>query len=72
MTFYTRDRGEDAPFKTFQAYDKLRDYYLGSGVEYFYIMKDGVWYYSTYNDATLKLVTDGLGNLKEAEAEVAY
>lgn len=72
-TFYTRDRGEEnAGFKTFQTYDALRDYYDGAGVEYYYIMKDGVWYYSTYKDATLKLLTDGLANLKESEEEVAF
>ena len=72
-TFYGRDRGEEGTeFKTFQTYDALRDYYLGSGCEYFYIMKDGVWYYSTYKDATLKLVSEGLANLKQSEVEVAY
>lgn len=72
-TFYGRDRGEEgAEFRTFQTYDEFRDYYLGSGCEYFYIMKDGVWYYSTYKDAALKLVSEGLANIKESEVEVAY
>jgi hypothetical protein len=72
-TFYIRDRGEEnATFKSFNTYDKFRDHYLNCGCEYFYIMKDGVWYYSTYKDATLKLVAEGLANLAESEAEVAY
>ena len=72
-TFYIRDRGEEgAEFKSFDTYDAFRDYYLGSGCEYFYIMKDGVWYYSTYKDETLKLVADGLADLANAEEEVAF
>jgi hypothetical protein len=35
-------------------------------------MKDGVWYYSTYKDETLKLVADGLADLANAEEEVAF
>jgi hypothetical protein len=72
-TFYGRDRGEEGTeFKSFDTYAAMRDYFEGSGVEYYYIMKDGVWYYSTYKDETLKLLTEGLANLKESEEEVAY
>jgi len=38
-TFYTRDRGEDAPFKVFPTLAKAADYYDGCGVEYLYVFK---------------------------------
>ena len=33
-TFYTRDRGEDAPFKVFPTLKKAEDYFEGSWCEY--------------------------------------
>ena len=38
-TFYTRDRGEDTPFKVFPTLAKASDYYDGCGVEYLYVFK---------------------------------
>ena len=38
-TFYTRDRGEDAPFKVFPTLKKAEDYFEGSWCEYLYVFK---------------------------------
>ena len=38
-TFYTRDRGEDAPFKVFPTLKKAQDYFEGSWCEYLYVFK---------------------------------
>ena len=38
-TFYTRDRGEDAPFKVFPTLKKAEAYYEGSWCEYLYVYK---------------------------------
>jgi hypothetical protein len=48
-TFYGRDRGEtNTSWKTFQTYKEFIDYFDGCGCEYYYLMKDGVWYVSQY------------------------
>jgi hypothetical protein len=52
-TFYTRDRGESTPFKSFPTLAKAADYYDGCGVEYLYVYKytkasdysTGEWHY---------------------------
>jgi len=63
-TFYGRDRKEEnCSWKTFHSYDMMYDYFDGAGVEYYYIMKDGVWYYSTCADKTLRVLNE---SLKEA------
>lgn len=60
-TFYGRDRGEkDVSWRVFHDYDSFYNYFDGSGAEYYYIMKDGVWYYSTYRNKTLRLLSEGL------------
>lgn len=47
--FYGRDRGEkNTEWKTFHSFESFVDYFEGSCCEYFYIMKDGVWYVSQY------------------------
>jgi hypothetical protein len=38
-TFYTRDRGEDTPFKVFPTLKKAEDYFEGSWCEYLYVFK---------------------------------
>jgi hypothetical protein len=43
-TFYTRDRGEDAPFRSFANEAEFVNHYEGSGSEYFYLYDHGVWY----------------------------
>ena len=46
-TFYTRDRGEDAPFKVFPTLKKAEAYFEGSWCEYLYVFK-----YSKASDYT--------------------
>ena len=44
-TFYGRDRGEkNADFQVSHDFAQFLELVDGSGAEYFYIMKDGVWY----------------------------
>ena len=44
-TFYARDRGEkDVDFKVSQSFEEFLELCNGTGAEYFYIMKDDVWY----------------------------
>jgi hypothetical protein len=38
-TFYTRDRGEDAPFKVFPTLKEAESYFEGSWCEYLYVFK---------------------------------
>jgi hypothetical protein len=60
-TFYTRDRGEDTPFKVFPTLAKAEDYYTWS--EYFYCFKyskaddyqTGEWHYKKNGDRWKKL-----------------
>jgi hypothetical protein len=47
-TFYTRDRGEDASFKSFGSEADFVDHYEGCGSEYFYLYDHGVWYVKAY------------------------
>jgi hypothetical protein len=60
-TFYGRDREEkDCSWQVFHDYKSFVDYFEGCGCEFFYIMQDGVWYYSTYKNNELRLVSEGL------------
>jgi hypothetical protein len=44
-TFYGRDRGEKGvEFKVAQTFAEFLEQAEGCGAEYYYIMKDGVWY----------------------------
>jgi hypothetical protein len=44
-TFYGRDREEkDVDFQVSQSFDEFLELVEGTGAEYFYIMRDGVWY----------------------------
>jgi len=44
-TFYNRDRGEkDVDFEVSHTFDEFLELCDGTGAEYFYIMRDGVWY----------------------------
>ena len=60
-TFYTRDRGEDAPFKVFKSLAEATDYYTWS--EYFYCFKyskaddyqSGEWHYKKAGERWKKL-----------------
>lgn len=63
-TFYNRDRGEDTTWRSFGTLDEMVEYYKGSWCEYLYIMKDGVWYYTSLNNVELKLLGEALETLK--------
>jgi hypothetical protein len=44
-TFYGRDRGEtNVDFQVDENFESFTDRVSGCGAEYYYIMKDGVWY----------------------------
>lgn len=45
-TFYYRDRGEEnaKDWKVSHSFDEFLDHVEGCGAEWYYIMKDGVWY----------------------------
>lgn len=45
-TFYTRDRGENAAFKSFVNEAAFIEHYEGCGCEFFYLYDHGVWYVS--------------------------
>ena len=65
-TFYGRDRCETGTeFKTSSTFESFFDQVEGGGGEWYYIMKDGVWYVgSTYENDTRFYKT--LVSLKEA------
>jgi len=62
-TFYTRDRGEDAPFKSFPTLKAAESYFEGSWCEYLYVYKykksddyqSGEWHYKKIGGRWLKL-----------------
>ena len=43
-TFYGRDRGEVSVWKVANTFEEFLEQADGCGAEYYYIMKDGVWY----------------------------
>jgi hypothetical protein len=52
-TFYGRDRGEkDTEWQVATTFDEFLDQCGKSGVEYYYIMKDGVWYCGDMYEST--------------------
>ena len=59
--FYGRDRGETGvEFTCHSDFQSFLEQCDAGGVEYYYIMKDGVWYYSTCNDKTLRVLSESL------------
>ena len=72
-TFYTRDRGEDAPYKRFNSAKEATAYYDGSWCEYFYLFKydpdleSGKWFYRTREDGRWKRLATALKKFKEDE-----
>ena len=62
-TFYTRDRGEDAPFKVFKDLKTASSYFEGSWCEYLYVFKynkaddyqSGEWHYKKMGERWKKL-----------------
>ena len=65
-TFYARDRGETGTeFKVAHTFEEFFEQCDGCGAEYYYIMKDGVWYVGdTYTSTPLSkrltLLTEAL------------
>jgi hypothetical protein len=52
-TFYGRDRGEKGvEFKVAQTFDEFLEQCDLSGAEYYYIMRDGVWYCGDMYEST--------------------
>jgi len=72
-TFYTRDRGETAPYKHFNSIKEASDYYDGSWCEYFYLFKydedleSGKWYYRTRETGRWKRLSTAMKQFKEDE-----
>ena len=65
-TFYGRDRGEEGcDFKVAHSFDKFLEQVNYCGAEYYYVMKDGVWYAGAIYD-TDGLVKGGLVTLRDA------
>jgi hypothetical protein len=65
-TYYTRDRGETAPYKHFSTVKEAVAYYDGSWCEYFYLFKyddtleSGKWYYRTRENGRWKRLATAL------------
>ena len=51
-TFYGRDRGEVSVWKVANTFEEFLEQADGCGAEYYYIMKDGVWYCGTTYENT--------------------
>ena len=72
-TFYTRDRGEDAPYKHFESAKAALEYYNGSWCEYFYLfrydadLESGKWFYKDRNGGAWKRLATALKKIKEEE-----
>ena len=68
-TFYGRDRGEKGvEFKVAQTFDEFLEQCYNSGAEYYYIMRDGVWYCGdTYESTPLSKKLTALADALQAE-----
>ena len=72
-TFYTRDRGEDAPYKFFSNIKEAVAYYDGSWCEYFYLFKYTAqgeprgWFYRTRENSRWKSVKTAIKKFKAEE-----
>jgi hypothetical protein len=70
-TFYGRDRGEVSVWKVANTFEEFLDQADGCGAEFYYIMKDGVWYVGTTYENThplskrLTLLSDALESTTE-------
>jgi hypothetical protein len=70
-TFYGRDRGEVSVWKVANTFEEFLEQADGCGAEYYYIMKDGVWYCGTTYENThplskrLTLLSEALESVKE-------
>ena len=64
-TFYGRDRGEEnTGHKVCHSYQEFLERFENSWCEYFYVMDQGIWYYSTRSNTQLKRLDQALN--KEA------
>ena len=69
MNFYS-DRGEDnVSWQVAHSFDEFLEQVQGCGCEYYYVMRDGVWYAGCVY-ATEGLVKNGLVPLKDAIAAI--
>jgi len=68
-TFYGRDRGEKGTeYKVAHTFDEFLEQCDNSGAEYYYIMKDGVWYCGdTYESTPLSKKLTVLADALQAE-----
>ena len=68
-TFYGRDRGEKGvEFKVAQTFAEFLGQAEGCGAEYYYIMKDGVWYCGdTYESTPLSKKLTALADALQAQ-----
>jgi hypothetical protein len=68
-TFYGRDRGEKGvEFKVAQTFAEFLGQAEGCGAEYYYIMRDGVWYCGdTYESSPLSKKLTALADALQAE-----
>jgi hypothetical protein len=68
-TFYGRDRGEkDTEWQVATTFDEFLGQCYNSGAEYYYIMKDGVWYVGdTYSSTPLSTKLTVLAEALAAE-----
>ena len=70
-TFYGRDRGEVSVWKVANTFEEFLDQADGCGAEFYYIMKDGVWYVGTTYENThplskrLTLLSEALESVTE-------
>lgn len=72
-TFYGRDRGEkDTEFKVAQTFAEFLEQCYNSGAEYYYIMRDGVWYCGdTYGSSPLSTKLTALAEALQEAKEAA-
>jgi len=70
-TFYGRDRAEVSVWKVANTFEEFLEQADGCGAEYYYIMKDGVWYVGTTYENThplskrLTLLSEALESITE-------
>jgi hypothetical protein len=67
-TFYGRDRGEqNVEWKVDHTFEDFLDRAKGCAAEFYYVMKDGVWYVADYDNRELRVLADELAK-EEVEA----
>lgn len=68
-TFYGRDRGETGTdWKVSFTFEEFLDQCESCGAEYFYVMKDGVWYYGTPAQGELRELAPEIARIQSKEA----